>query len=41
LLQAIKKPTYSQVLGKLNGLRPAQVKPAPTQPLYASAFDYT
>ena len=41
LLQAIKKPTYSQVLGKLNGLHPAQVKPAPTQPLYASAFDYT
>jgi len=41
LLQAIKKPTYSQVLGKLNGLRPAQVKHAPTQSLYASAFDYT
>jgi RimJ/RimL family protein N-acetyltransferase len=41
LLQAIKKPTYSQVLGKLNGLRPEQVKQAPAQPLYASAFDYT
>lgn len=41
LLQAIKKPTYSQVLVKLNGLRPEQVKQAPTQPLYASAFDYT
>jgi len=41
LLQAIKKPTYSHVLGKLNGLALAQVKPAPTQPLYASAFDYT
>jgi RimJ/RimL family protein N-acetyltransferase len=36
LLQAIKHPTYSRVLVKLNGL-----PPMPTQPLYASAFDYT
>ncbi|HET9503870.1 MAG TPA: GNAT family N-acetyltransferase [Hymenobacter sp.] len=36
LLQALKQPTYSQVLVKLNGL--AQ---APAPPLYASAFDYT
>lgn len=36
LLQALKQPTYSQVLAKLNGL-----PQAPTPPLYASAFDYT
>jgi RimJ/RimL family protein N-acetyltransferase len=41
LLQAIKQPTYSQVLAKLNGLSLGQLKQAPTQPLYASAFDYT
>jgi RimJ/RimL family protein N-acetyltransferase len=37
LLQALKQPTYSQVLVKPNGLNQEQVKP----PLYASAFDYT
>lgn len=41
LLQAIKQPTYSQVLVKGNGLSLNQLKHAPTQPLYASAFDYT
>ncbi|RYY19468.1 MAG: hypothetical protein EOO36_05710 [Cytophagaceae bacterium] len=41
LLQALKQPTYTQVLVKLNGLGDKQVKQAPTQPLYASAFDYT
>ncbi len=35
-LQALKQPTYSQVLVKLNGLFSM-----PPPPLYASAFDYT
>jgi RimJ/RimL family protein N-acetyltransferase len=37
LLQALKQPTYSQVLVKPNGLNQEQVKPL----FYASAFDYT
>lgn len=36
LLQALKQPTYSQVLVKLDGL-----PQAPAPPLYASSFDYT
>jgi RimJ/RimL family protein N-acetyltransferase len=36
LLQALKQPTYSQVLVKLNGL-----SSIPAPPFYASAFDYT
>lgn len=41
VLQALKQPVYTQVLGKLNGLTLPQLLGTPPRPLYASAFDYT
>jgi len=41
ILNALKNSIYTEVMVKLNGLEPEQVKQAPDQPLYTSAFDYT
>jgi GNAT superfamily N-acetyltransferase len=41
ILNSLKKNIYTEVMVKLNGLMPQQLKQMPNQPLYTSAFDYT